>query len=46
MNRKAAKARAYELLERYGLKDFADAKTEALSKGMSQKIQFISTVLT
>jgi len=44
MDRKAAKARAYELLERYGLKDFADAKTEALSKGMGQKVQVLASI--
>lgn len=40
----AAKRRAYELLERYGLKDFADARTEALSKGMGQKVQVLAAV--
>ncbi|PCH76039.1 MAG: ABC transporter ATP-binding protein, partial [Planctomycetota bacterium] len=45
VGRKEAKHRAYELLERYGLGDFAESKTEALSKGMQQKIQFIITVL-
>ncbi len=44
MDRKAAKKRAYELLERYGLKDFADAKTEALSKGMGQKVQVLASI--
>jgi ABC-2 type transport system ATP-binding protein len=33
-------------LERMGLSDWADKKIEALSKGMAQKVQFISTVLT
>ena len=40
----AAKRRAYELLERYGLKDFAEARTEALSKGMGQKVQVLAAV--
>ncbi len=40
----AAKRRAFELLERYGLKDFADARTEALSKGMGQKVQVLAAV--
>jgi ABC-2 type transport system ATP-binding protein len=44
MSRAAAKRRAYELLERYGLKDFADKRTEALSKGMSQKVQVLSAI--
>ena len=39
-----AKRRAYELLERYGLKDFADTKTEALSKGMGQKVQVLASI--
>jgi ABC-2 type transport system ATP-binding protein len=32
-------------LERLSLSEWRDAKVEALSKGMSQKIQFISTVI-
>ena len=32
-------------LERLGLTDWRDKKVEALSKGMSQKIQFIATVV-
>ncbi len=40
----AAKRRAHELLERYGLRDFADARTEALSKGMGQKVQVLAAV--
>jgi len=44
VNRKEAKKRAYELLERYGLKDFADKRTEALSKGMSQKVQVLAAI--
>ncbi|MFL5244694.1 MAG: ABC transporter ATP-binding protein [Gemmataceae bacterium] len=32
-------------LERMGLSDWADKKVEALSKGMSQKVQFIATVV-
>lgn len=39
-----AKDRAWELLETYGLKDFAEAKVEALSKGMGQKVQVLSAV--
>ncbi|MEQ8179757.1 MAG: ATP-binding cassette domain-containing protein [Amphiplicatus sp.] len=39
-----AKRRAFDLLERFGLKDFARAKNEALSKGMAQKVQLLSTI--
>ncbi len=34
-----------EWLERMGLSEWADKKIEALSKGMAQKVQFISTVV-
>ena len=44
LGKKHAKRRAYELLERYGLKDFADEKTEALSKGMGQKVQVLASI--
>jgi len=44
LDRKAAKQRAYELLERYGLKDFANKPTDALSKGMSQKVQMLASM--
>jgi len=44
MSKKAARDRAWELLEKYGLKDFAEAKVEALSKGMGQKVQVLSAV--
>lgn len=44
MDKKRAKQRAYELLEQYGLKDFAEAKVESLSKGMGQKVQVLSAV--
>jgi ABC-2 type transport system ATP-binding protein len=33
-------------LERLGLSEWADKKIEALSKGMSQKVQFISSVIS
>src|SRR5437660_6993245 len=32
-------------LERMGLQDWANKKIQALSKGMSQKVQFIATVV-
>ncbi|MHC4823280.1 MAG: ABC transporter ATP-binding protein [Planctomycetota bacterium] len=41
---KTAKKKAYELLERYGLKDFADKKVETLSKGMGQKVQVLASI--
>ena len=44
MEKKAAKAQALLLLEKYGLKDFAESKVEALSKGMAQKVQILSAV--
>ena len=39
-----AKTRAFELLERYGLGDFANAKVETLSKGMGQKVQVLASI--
>jgi ABC-2 type transport system ATP-binding protein len=44
LTRKAARQRAFELLERYGLKDFATKPTEALSKGMGQKVQVLASI--
>jgi ABC-2 type transport system ATP-binding protein len=44
LTRKAARQRAFELLERYGLKDFAAKPTEALSKGMGQKVQMLASI--
>lgn len=44
LSRKIARQRAYELLERYGLKDFANSPTEALSKGMGQKVQVLASI--
>jgi ABC-2 type transport system ATP-binding protein len=44
MSRAAARPRAFELLERYGLKDFALKPTEALSKGMGQKVQMLACI--
>jgi len=40
-----ARERAARWLERVDLADWADKNVEALSKGMQQKVQFISTVL-
>jgi ABC-2 type transport system ATP-binding protein len=44
MTSHAAKQRAHELLERYGLKDFAAKTTDALSKGMGQKVQMLASI--
>jgi ABC-2 type transport system ATP-binding protein len=44
LDRKRARQRAYELLERYGLKDFANKPTDALSKGMGQKVQMLASI--
>lgn len=44
MTRAAARQRAFELLERHGLKDFATKPTEALSKGMGQKVQMLAAI--
>ncbi|MDX1953673.1 MAG: ATP-binding cassette domain-containing protein [Verrucomicrobiota bacterium] len=44
LSRTQARQRAYELLERYGLKDFAEKPTEALSKGMGQKVQVLASI--
>ncbi|MBD3178862.1 MAG: ATP-binding cassette domain-containing protein [Candidatus Latescibacteria bacterium] len=40
-----ARERAAEWLERVELSEWADRNVEALSKGMQQKVQFISTIL-
>ena len=45
LDRGTAKKRAFELLERYGLKDFAEKRTEALSKGMGQKVQVLASIV-
>jgi len=45
MDTVTAKAAAFELLDRYGLGEFKEKKVGELSKGMSQKVQLISTIL-
>jgi ABC-2 type transport system ATP-binding protein len=45
MEKAAARERSLVWLERMDLADRADSKVETLSKGMQQKVQFISTVL-
>ncbi|HVY70923.1 MAG TPA: ATP-binding cassette domain-containing protein [Verrucomicrobiae bacterium] len=44
LGRKEARLRAFTLLEKYGLKDFAEKKTDALSKGMGQKVQMLASI--
>jgi ABC-2 type transport system ATP-binding protein len=44
LDQKSARQRAHELLERYGLKDFAGKPTDALSKGMGQKVQMLASI--
>ncbi len=43
--RRDSKAAVAEWLERLGLADWADKRVETLSKGMSQKVQFIAAVV-
>jgi ABC-2 type transport system ATP-binding protein len=45
MPRAKARTRAGELLERYGLGEFALRKCEALSKGMQQKVQVLASIV-
>lgn len=45
MDRREAAAKGQEWLERMDLGDRAQAKIETFSKGMQQKVQFITTVL-
>lgn len=45
MDRRAARPKALEWLERLGLTDWRLRKVNELSKGMQQKVQFISTIL-
>ncbi len=45
MKRSEARGRAFELLRRHGLGDFAESKTEALSKGMGQKVQVLASIV-
>jgi ABC-2 type transport system ATP-binding protein len=45
VDRRSARAKATEWLERLGLADWRLRKVSELSKGMQQKVQFISTIL-
>jgi ABC-2 type transport system ATP-binding protein len=41
----AARSRARRMLEEFGLGDWVDKKNETLSKGMSQKVQILGTMI-
>jgi ABC-2 type transport system ATP-binding protein len=45
LDRRHARPKAIEWLERLGLKDWTLRKVNELSKGMQQKVQFISTII-
>jgi len=45
MPAREAKAKAVDLLTRFGLGDWIDKRCEALSKGMSQKVQLLGTLI-
>ena len=45
LTRAESKKRALTLLDRYGLRDFSYKPTEALSKGMGQKVQILAALV-
>jgi|AP95_1055475.scaffolds.fasta_scaffold06109_5 ABC-2 type transport system ATP-binding protein len=45
MSSGSARKRALDLLEQYGLGEWADKKCQALSKGMAQKAQILATLI-
>ena len=45
LSRKTAKARLHEWFEKFGMSGWWNKKIEELSKGMQQKVQFITTIL-
>lgn len=45
LDRATARTRARDLLTRYGLGDALDRPCDALSKGMAQKVQIVSTLI-
>jgi ABC-2 type transport system ATP-binding protein len=45
LSRRDAESRSKAWIEKFGIKDWWDKKVEDLSKGMAQKVQFISTVM-
>jgi ABC-2 type transport system ATP-binding protein len=44
VDRATAARRAHEMLDRFGLSQFARVRVEGLSKGMAQKVAFIATL--
>jgi len=44
LSREDARRKAAALLDRFGLKEFARARNEQLSKGMAQKVQLLATI--
>ena len=45
MSNREAKRKVFEWMEKFNIKDWWNKKVEELSKGMSQKVQFIATVV-
>lgn len=45
MNAREARRRGLQLLEEFGLGDFARVRIQGLSKGMSQKVQVIASII-
>ena len=45
MHRAAARDRAVELLEQFGLGEYRDKRCQTLSKGMAQKVQILRTLI-
>ncbi|MBN2430937.1 MAG: ATP-binding cassette domain-containing protein [Acidobacteria bacterium] len=45
MDKQTSKSRAENLLKQYNLGEWIDKKCEALSKGMSQKVQILGTIV-
>ena len=45
MSKKAARAKGDELLRKFGLGEWIEAKCKALSKGMGQKVQILATLM-
>ncbi len=45
LSHRAAKNKVFEWMEKFGIRDWWNKKIQELSKGMSQKVQFIATIL-